>query len=126
MFIGRSDVEAETPILWPPDRKNRLIWRDPDAGKDWRREEKRTTEDEMVKWHHRLNEHECGQTPGIGDGQVSLACCIPWGRKESDTTEQLDWTQLIYYLHSYPKENVLYWALNNNNKSLQGNDKQEN
>ena len=94
MFIGRTDVEAETPILWSPDVKNWLIWKDPDAGKDWRQEEKGTTEDEMVGWHHRLDGHEFGQTPGVGDGQGSLACCNPWGCKESDTTEWLNWTEL--------------------------------
>ena len=92
IFIGRTDVEAETPILWPPDAKNWLIWKDPGAGKDWGQEEKRTTEDEMVGWHHRLNEHGFGWTLGVGDGQGGLACCGSWGHKESDTTEQLNWT----------------------------------
>ena len=91
----RTHVEAETPILWPPDVKNWLIWKDPDAGKDWRGEEKGTTEDEMVGWHHLLNGHEFGWTPGVGDGQGGLACCSSWGRKESDTTERLNWTELI-------------------------------
>ena len=77
IFIGRTDAEAETPILWPPD-ENWLIWKDPDAGKDWRQEEKGTTEDEMVGWHHWLNEHEFEQAPGDGEGQRSLACCSPW------------------------------------------------
>ena len=74
--------------------KNWLIEKDPDAGKDWRQEEKGTTEDEMVGWHHQLNGHEFEQAPGIGDGQGSLVCCSPWGRKESDTTEWLNWTEL--------------------------------
>ena len=87
MFIGRTDDEAETPIPWPPDAKNWLIGKDPDAGKDWRQEENRMTEDEMVGWHHRLNGHEFKQAPRVGDGQGGLACCSPWGRKESDTTE---------------------------------------
>ena len=91
IFIGRTDAEAETPILLPPDVKNWLIGKDPDAGKDWRQEEKGTTEDEMVGWHHRLNGHEFEQTLGVGDGQGSVACCRPWGHKESDTTEQLNW-----------------------------------
>jgi len=91
VFIGRTDVEAETPILWPPDVKSWLIGKDPDAGKDWRWEEKGMTEDEMVGWHHWLNGHGFGWTPGVGDGQGGLACCGPWGRKESDTTEQLNW-----------------------------------
>ena len=82
VFIGRTDVEAETPILWPPDAKNLLIWKNPDAGKDWRQEEKGTTDDEMVGWHHRLNGHGSGWTLGVGDGQGGLACCSPWGCKE--------------------------------------------
>jgi len=96
IFIGRIDAEAETPILWPPDAKNWLIWKDPDAGKDWRQEEKGTTEDEMVGWHHRLNEHEFEQIWGVGDGQGGLACCSPWGRKELDTAEWLNPTELNY------------------------------
>ena len=92
IFIGRTDAEAEAPILWPPDVKSWLIWKDPDAGKDWRQEEKGTTEDEMVGWHHRLNGHGFGWTPGVGDGQGGGACCGSWGHKESDTTERLNWT----------------------------------
>ena len=95
IFIGRTDVEAETPILWPPDAKNWLIKKDPDAGKDWRQEEKGTTEDEMVGWHHWLNGHEFEQVPGAGNGQGNLACCSPWGHKESDMTEGLNSTELI-------------------------------
>ena len=91
VFIGRTDVEAETPILWPPDVKSWLIWKDPDAGKDWGQEEKGMTEDEMVGWHHRLSEHESGWTPEFCDGQGGLVCCGSWGRKESDTIEQLNW-----------------------------------
>ena len=87
VFIGRTDAEAEPPILWPPDAKNWLIWKDCDAGKDWRQEEKGTTEDEMVGWHHRLNGHGFGCTLGVGDGQGGLACCSSWGRKELDMTE---------------------------------------
>ena len=94
VFIGRTDVEAETPVLWPPDVKNWLICKDPDAGKDWRQEKKGTTEDEMVGWHHWLNGHEFGWTPGVGDGQGGLVCCSPWDCKESDTIEQLNWTEL--------------------------------
>ena len=78
------------PILWPPDAKSWLIWKDPDAGKDWRWEEKGTTEDEMVGWHHQLNGHEFEQALGVSDGQRSLACCSPWDCKESDTTEWLN------------------------------------
>ena len=90
VFIGSTDVEAETPILRPPDLKSWVIWKDPDVGKDWRQEEKGTTEDEMVRWHHRLNGHEFGWTLGVGDVQGVLACCGSWGCKESDTTEQLN------------------------------------
>ena len=96
IFIGKTDAEAETPILWPPDVKNWLIGKDPDAGKKWRWEEKGTTEDEMVGWHHRLNGHGFEQAPGAGVGQGSLACYCPWGRKELDTTEQLNWTEVRY------------------------------
>ena len=94
LFIERTDAEAEAPILWPPDVKKWLIWKDPDAGKDWRQEEKGATEDELVEWHHWLNGHEFEQAPGVGEGQVSLACCSPWGRKELDMTERLNWTEL--------------------------------
>ena len=89
IFIGRT--EAETPILWPPDVKNWLIGKDPDAGKDWRQEETGTTEDKMVEWHHWLNGHEFEQAPAVGDRQGSLACCSPWGRKE---TRLSNWTEL--------------------------------
>ena len=90
MFIGRTDAEAETPILWPPHSKSRLTGKDPDAGRDWGQEEKGTTEDEMAGWHRRLDAHEFGSTLGIGDGQGGLVCCDSWGRKESDTTERLN------------------------------------
>ena len=89
VFLGRTDVEAETSILWLPDANSWLIWKDPDSGKDWR-QEKGMTEDEMVGWHHPLNGHEFGWTPAVGDGQEGLACCGSWGCKESDTTEQLN------------------------------------
>ena len=89
-FIGRTDAEAETSILWSPDAKNWLTGKDPDAGKDWRPEEKGMTENEMVGWNHQLDEHEFEQALGIGDGQGSLACCSLWGRKESDTAEWLN------------------------------------
>ena len=94
IVIGRTDAEAETPTLWPPDVKDWLIWKDSAAGKDWRQEEKGLTEEEMVRWHHWLNGHEFEQVLGVGDGQGSMACCSPWGGKESDTTEWLNWTEL--------------------------------
>ena len=90
IFIRRTDVEAETPILWPPDEKRWLISKDPDATKDWRQGEKGTTEDEMLGWHHKLNGHDFEQALGGGEGQESLACCSPWGRKELDTIEALN------------------------------------
>ena len=91
IFIGRTDAEAKTPILWPTDAMNWLIGKDHDAGKDWRQEEKGMTEDEMDGWHHWLYGHEFEQAAGVGDGQGSLVRCSPWGHKESDTTEQLNW-----------------------------------
>ena len=90
IFIGRTDAEAETPILRPPDAKNWLIRKDPDAGKGLRQKEKGMTEDEMVGWHHWLNGHEFEQAPGDGEGQGSLVCCSSWGCKESDMSEQLN------------------------------------
>ena len=98
IFNGRTDAEAEAPILWPPDAKNWLIGKDPDAGKDWR-QEKGTTEDEMVGWHHRLDGCEFEQVPGVGDGQGSLVCCRPWGHKKLDITEWLKWTNCCKTLH---------------------------
>ena len=86
VFIGRAGFEAETPIFWPPDAKSWLVWKDPDAGKDWGQEEKGMTEDEMVGWHHWLNGHEFEQAPGDIEGQGSLVRCSPWGCKESDVT----------------------------------------
>ena len=94
IFIGRIGAEAETPLLWSPDAKNWLIRKDPDAGKDWRQEEKGETEDEMVRWHYWLNGHEFEQAVGAGDGQGGLACWDSRGCKESDTTEWLNWTEL--------------------------------
>ena len=87
MFIGRTDAEGETPIFWSPNAKSRLNGKDPDAGKDWRQEEKGMTEDEMAGWHHRLNGHRFEQILGDGEGQGSLVCCSAEGRKESDRTE---------------------------------------
>ena len=94
-FIGRTDFEAETPILWPPDAKSWSIWKELDAGKDWG-QEKGTAEDEMAGWHHQLNGHGFGWTPGVGDGQGILSCWSPWGYKELDITEQLYWTKLTF------------------------------
>ena len=92
IFIGRTDVEAETPILWPADAKSWIVGKDPNAGKDWRQEEEGMTEDEVIGWHHWLKGHEFEQAPGVGEGQGSLAYCSPWGHKESDMTS--DWTEL--------------------------------
>ena len=90
IFIGRTDAEAEAPILWPPDVKSQLTGKDPDAGKDWRKGEKGMTEDDIVGWYHWLNGHEFEQTLGDGEGQGSLTSCSPWGHKELDMTELLD------------------------------------
>ena len=90
IFIGRIDAETEALILWPPDAKSWLIRKDPDSRQDWRQEEKKTTEDEMVRWHHQLNGHEFEQAPGNGEGQEGLACYSPGGRKVSDMTELLN------------------------------------
>ena len=95
IFIGRTNAEAETPVLWPPDVKNQLIGKDPNAGKAWRQEEKGTTEDKMAGWHHRLDGHGFGWTRGVSDGQGGLECCDSWGHKESDMTEQLNWTDRV-------------------------------
>ena len=93
-FFERNDAKAETPVLWPPHAKSWLIGKDSDAGRDWGQEEKGTTEDEMAGWHHRLDRHESGRTPGVGDGQGGLACCDSWGRKESDMTVWLHFSLL--------------------------------
>ena len=95
IFTGRTNAEAEAPILWPPDVKNWLTGKDPDAGKDWRQEETGTTENEMVGWPHLLDGHEFEQVLGVGGEQRSLAFCSPWGHKESDT-EWLNWTESCY------------------------------
>ena len=104
VFFGRNDARAEPPVLWPPHAKSWLIGKDPDAGRDWGQKEKRMTEDEMAGWHYRLNGHEFEWTPGVGDGQGGLACCDSRGRKESDMTERLNWTELIthviYHMHA--------------------------
>ena len=102
MFIGKADAEAETLILWPPHGKSWLIWKDPDVGKDWGQEEKGTTEDEMAGWHHWLNGHGLEWTLGVGDRQGGLVCCGPCGRKELDTTELLNWTELVPFMRTPP------------------------
>ena len=95
VFTGRTDAKAETPILWPLHAKSWLIGKDSDAGRDWGQEEKGTTEDEMAGWYHQLDGREFEWTLGVGDGQGGLACCNSWGHKESDTTERLNWAELI-------------------------------
>ena len=104
IFTGRTDAEA--PIISPPDVKNWLIRKDPDVGKDWRQEEKGTTEDEMAGWHYRLNGHQFEQAQGVGDRQGSLVCCSPWGHKELDMTEQLNWTELKHYTNAFENQSV--------------------
>ena len=94
-FFGMNDAKAETPVLWPPHAKSWLTGKDSDAGRDWGQEEKGKTEDEMAGWHHWLDGRESEWTPGVGDGQGGLEWCDSWGRKESDTTEWLNWTELI-------------------------------
>ena len=99
-FFGRTDAKAETPVLWPPHAKSWLIGKDSDAGRDWG-QEKGTTEDEMAERHHGLDQPESGWTPGDGDGQGGLACCHSWGRKESDTAERLNWTELNWLVIAF-------------------------
>ena len=109
-------LKLKLPILWPPDVKNWLIWKDPDVGKDWWREKKGMTEDAMVGWHHQLDEHEFEWTLGVGDGQGSLVCCSTWGRKETHTTEQLNWTELNTWVNGHKVFVFLwlaYFTLNN-------------
>ena len=105
-FLWKEDPKAETPVLWPPHVKSWLIGKDSDAGRDWGQEEEGTTEDEMAGWHHRLNGHEFGWIPGVGDGQGGLVCCSSWSCKESDMTEWLNWTDdpEIPLLGIYPEE----------------------
>ena len=110
VFIGRTDAEAETLILWPPDAKSWLIWKDPDAGKDWGQEEKGMTEDEMVGRHHRLNGHGFWWTPRVDDGQGGLACCGLWSCKELDTNEWLNWTELNW--RQCGRGQKVYWYIN--------------
>ena len=100
-FFGRNDAKAEPAVLWPPDVKSWLIGKDSDAGRDWGQEEKGMTEDEMAGWHHGLDGRESEWTPGVGDRQGGLACCDSWGCKESDTTEQLNWTEALNSVKSF-------------------------
>ena len=104
IFSGKTDAEAEAPMLWPHEGKNWLIGKDPEAEKDWRQEEKGTTENQMTGWFHRLNGYELEQAPGDGEGQESLACCSPWGCKESDMTAQLNWTDWLKEHYLYRKK----------------------
>ena len=113
IFIGKTDAEVETPILWPPDARNWLFGKDPDAGKDWGQEEKGTTEEEMVGWHHRLYGYKFEQAPGVGDGQGSLECCCPWCGKESDMIEPLNWTEkMLEWVTALSFSSVLFlWKI---------------
>ena len=104
IFIGKTDAEAEAPILWPHDMKNWLTGKDPDAVKDWRQEEKGKTENEIVGWHHWLNGHEFEQAPGVGDGQGSLVCCSPWVTKS--WTWLSDWTELRIFSNTIYKNKL--------------------
>ena len=110
LFIGRTEAEAETPILWPPEARSWLIGKDPHVGKDWRQEKKGTTEDEMVGWHHRLNGHKFEYTPGVG-GQGGLTCCRLWGPRESDTTERLSWFCPVDPYVSFCASSTLFWLV---------------
>ena len=109
IFIERTDAEAETLIHWPPG-----IWKGPDAGKDWRQEKKRMTGGEMVGLHHQLNGHGFGWTPGVGDGQGGLSCCVSWGRKDSDMTEWLNWKNfrlnILQDFHNISVSSGLYYS----------------
>ena len=106
VFIGRNDAEAETAVLWPPHAKSWLIGKDFDVRRDCGQEEKRTTEDETAGWHHGLYRHESEGTLRVDDGQGGLACCDSWGRKESVTTERLNWTELNHLSPCFPPQNI--------------------
>ena len=121
IFIGRADAEAETPILWPPNAKNGLIGKDPDAGKDWSQEEKGVTEDEVVGWHHWLDGHEFEQASGVGDGQGSLACCSPWGHSVGHNwATELNWKLennkewSLWQLYSFIMLSGWHWMISHN------------
>ena len=119
VFIGRTDAEAETPILWLPHVKSWLIGKVPDAGRDWGQEEKGTTEDEVAGWHHQLDGPEFGWTLGVGDGQGGLACCNSWGHKESDMTERLIWSahNQVFTFTPFPRKSPWFYISGQN---LQG------
>ena len=102
-FLLKNDAKAATPVLWPPHAKSWLIGKDSDAVRDWGQEEKGMTENDMAGWHRGLDGCEYEWTPGVGDGQGGLACCDSWGRKDSDTTERLKWTELNYFCTSKTK-----------------------
>ena len=118
VFFGRNDAKAETPVLWPTHAKSWLTGKDSDAGRDWGQEEKGTTEDEMAGWHHWLDGLEFEWTLAV-DGQGGLACCNSWGRKESDTTERLNWTELIMMLREFLISSIL--SCHNKNLKRQTN-----
>ena len=109
IFTGRTDAKAEAPLLWLPDGKSWLTGKDLDAGKDWGQEEKRMREDEMVGWHHWLDGHEFEQAQGVVDGQGSLACCSPWGHKESDRTEWLNKSESLNTAVLLRTTQYTYW-----------------
>ena len=108
IFIGRTDAEAEAPILWSSDAKSWLLGKEPDAGKDWRQEDKGMTEDEMVGWHHWVNGQESEQILGVGDCQGSLVCCSPWGHKELNMTEWLNNNNMVFPVLMFRCEN---WSI---------------
>ena len=110
-LFGRTDAQAETPILWPPHAKSWLIGKDSDAGRDWGQEENGMTEDEMAGWHHRLDGRESEWTPGDGDEQGGLACCNSWGRTESDSTEWLNWTRTGFWSQIGPTPSLLLTSM---------------
>ena len=118
VFFGRTDAKAETPVLWPPHAKSWLIGKDSDAGRDWGKEEKGTTENEMAGWHHWLDGRESEWTPGVGDGQGGLVCCDSWNRKQSDTTEQLNWTDGWFMLRLDRKQQNSLKQLSFNKNTL--------
>ena len=119
IFIGRTNVEAETPVLWSPDMKSWLIIKDPDAGEDWGQQDKGTTEDEMLGWHHRFSGHELEQTQGDNEGLWSPVCCSPWGSQSqhhrvteqqlkswwfySETEQETGWIQMCYTVIFFKK-----------------------